>query len=159
MLFASSKTGWIPLYALMLFLLVNHFGVKLTGWVVLAVSISIILSDQGSVLFFKEIFLRQRPCHLGGLTDRLNMISGHCGGKYGFISSHSANVFALSMIVIRLLSNYFRFIWLLFVWAAMVAVSRVYLGVHYPSDVLVGALYGSIIGFSVNEILTKVLRK
>jgi undecaprenyl-diphosphatase len=119
--------------------------------IVLIAGITILLSDQGSVHLFKKIFLRLRPCHQEQIIPFISLLKD-CGGQYGFISSHAANTFALATLVGKLLS--FRWQIILFTWAALVSYSRVYIGVHFPGDILAGAIFGLIIG-SFTLMMTK----
>ncbi len=139
----SAKYTWIPLYLLLVFIVVKKE--KRKAWlVVLLVALTITLSDQISV-WIKNTVARYRPCHNLLLQNMVHLVKNHCGGQYGFVSSHSANSFALAAFFYF---SYRRKIWLwLFVWAAIVAYSRIYLGVHYPADILAGGLLGIIIGY------------
>ncbi len=155
MFWASHKYFWIPLYVFFLFLAYKYFGKKL--WlVVLAAILLIVLSDQISVHSFKHVFLRYRPCHNLLLQAQIHL-NGGCGGTYGFISSHAANTFALAMFLSLLFKNKIKYFGLsIFVWAAFVSYSRIYNGVHYPTDVTVGAIVGMGIGVAVFTIFQKI---
>lgn len=92
--------------------------------------------------------MRLRPCHNPEIADLVHTINGACGGKYGFVSSHASNTFALAIFIGFIFKKHVA--WMLYFmlcWAAIVTYSRIYVGVHYPGDVLGGALLGSIIGF------------
>lgn len=111
------------------------------------------LSDQGSVYFFKEVFERLRPCHQPALIEQINLVSGRCGGQFGFISSHASNVFGLAAFLVGIFKGRSVTKVILILWAVSVSISRVYLGVHFPFDVIFGACYGIIIGCSVTRIV------
>jgi len=141
----SGRYSWIPLYALLVVFLLIKFKQRLlliTPFIVLL----IVMSDQTSVHLFKNVFMRLRPCHNPDISNLVHIVNDHCGGQYGFVSSHATNTFALAFFVGSILKKHMS--WLLpslLVWAAIVSYSRIYLGVHYPADVLCGALLGTII--------------
>lgn len=147
MYWASDKYFWIPFYALLLILI----GVKLKWKTLLVIlpliALLILLSDQGSVLL-KNLFQRYRPCHNFLIQDIVHTLNGKCGGQYGFISSHAANTFALAMFVGMLFRKKLKWmlVFMLF-WAGFVSYSRIYTGVHYPADIMAGALLGTCVGF------------
>jgi undecaprenyl-diphosphatase len=144
MVFFSAKLVWIPLYLLLAYWLFRTF--KKRGVIyLLAVILAVAATDQLTSSLMKPGFERLRPCHDPSLSDTIRIVDG-CGGKYGFASGHAANTFMLALFFVTLYreNRYFR--WLL-LWAAIVAYSRVYLGVHFPGDIMVGALLGSLIGY------------
>ena len=148
MYYISEKLTWLHLYALLLFLIFRRY--RWRGLVVLVlVIVQVSLSDQISVLM-KNTFMRLRPCHEPALEGLVHIVRDHCGGRYGFVSSHAANTFALATFMTLLMGDKFR--WMLpvmFTFAGLNAYSRIYLGVHYPGDVIFGALLGVLIGLFV----------
>lgn len=147
MTFLSEPLFWVPLYVLFLVLIKWRWGWRGLWLTVPVVAIMILCSDTGSVVLFKNTVQRLRPCHAPDLQGLVHLVNNHCGGKYGFISSHASNHFAMAVFMAGMLGGRPR--WaapLLLFWAALVAYSRIYLGTHYPGDVLAGALYGSLIG-------------
>jgi len=155
----SAKESWYPVYAVLLFLIFRRQ--RYYGFVTLVfIALLITLADQLSVHAFKEVFERFRPCHTPELEGLVHTVNGKCGGKYGFVSSHASNFFALATF----LAHYFhRRGWsvLFFVLAAIVAYSRIYLGVHFPLDVICGGLLGVLTGvlvFALYHLSLKALR-
>jgi undecaprenyl-diphosphatase len=145
----TNKKSWIPLYLLLFFITALKFKWK-TVFIALAIGLLVLMADKISVLLFKEVFERLRPCHNPDITNIVHIIDGHCGGKYGFVSSHAANSFAVAVFSGFLLKNHYKFILpILLFWATLVSYSRVYVGVHYPGDILFGGILGCIIGVLV----------
>jgi undecaprenyl-diphosphatase len=147
----SGELFWAPLYLFLLWQLYRLYGLRVWAWLVLAIALLVTLTDQGSVHLFKDVFQRLRPCHEPGLEGlfRLAKASG-CGGQFGFVSSHAANTAGLAVAVGLWLRPQFNYaIYLLLVWSALVSFSRIYLGVHYPGDVLAGSIFGAMVGYLV----------
>ncbi|MDA9938275.1 phosphatase PAP2 family protein [Salibacteraceae bacterium] len=158
MFWFSEEITWVPLYAVLLFGLYKKYGWKGLLPVVLGVTLTITLTDQLSVKAFKEVFLRYRPCHNLEIQHLVHLVINHCGGQYGFVSSHASNTFGLASFLCLLFSN--KKLGLgLFIWALAVAYSRIYLGVHYPADILAGALLGVLIGTLTGNITGWAIKK
>lgn len=148
MVYVSAKFFWIPLYLFLLYLIIKELKWRAV-LVLIAVALLVTISDQLSVHLFKNVFERLRPCHNPDLSLIVHTVE-KCGGQFGFISSHAANSFALAFFISNLLRQKYSWIgWLMYVWATLVIYSRIYLGVHYPGDVIVGAVFGLLIGWMV----------
>lgn len=140
---ASGKWPWLPLYALLLVMVIVTYR-KRWWLVLLCVAALIASSDQLSGVFKKTIG-RYRPCHNLELQDMVHIVDG-CGGKFGFVSSHAANTFALATFLALLLRKRWKYFpYLIFAWAMLVSYSRIYNGVHYPADIIGGGLLGILL--------------
>jgi undecaprenyl-diphosphatase len=145
-LFMSNKFSAIPLYLLLLYVTYKQFGLKKTFVAVLFIAVLITVSDQTGNLF-KYGFKRLRPCHNENIADLIRLVGGHCGGLYGYFSAHAANSMALAVFFGLLFKSKLNYLFpILLIWAISVSYSRIYLGVHFPLDVVTGMLIGLIYG-------------
>ena len=149
MYWVSKKWTWVPFYLYLTYLVFKVHGKK-GLYILLATAILITLTDQLSVKAFKNVFERLRPCHNPEIQLLVHTVNDKCGGLYGFVSSHASNTFGLAVFIGIVLQRKFKksVSWLLF-WAFVVSYSRIYLGVHYPLDILGGAMLGTMLGLIV----------
>jgi undecaprenyl-diphosphatase len=118
----------------------------------LFIAIMILIADQTANLF-KDSFQRLRPCYNESLIDSVRLVKESCGGKYGFFSAHASNSFSLAVFFGLLYKNRFRYIiYISLLYASLISYSRIYLGVHFPLDILFGGVYGITIGLVVFRI-------
>ena len=112
-------------------------------------ALMITITDQGSN-FFKDSFQRLRPCYNESISDSLRLVKENCGGKYGFFSAHASNSFSLAIFFGLLFKNRIRYMIIItIVYASLISYSRIYLGVHFPIDIIVGSSFGIFVGFII----------
>ena len=138
---------------------VSIYGVKyFKKWYLIAFLLCLVsfgLSDRISSGLFKPYFERLRPCHNPTLANQVHLAGQNCwGGKFGFVSSHASNSFAIAMFFWLLFRKKNRWFFLMFVYAGLVSYSRIYLAKHYPGDILFGALLGLATGYAGYKLFT-----
>lgn len=139
----TSTTTWLLLYATLLGLIIRTYNWNRVAIIIILTALLILLVDQGASGFCKPYFHRLRPTHEPLLQGQVQTVDGYVGGLYGFISSHAANTFALATFFALIIRHWASTL-TLYTYAMLTSFSRIYLGVHYPGDVLCGALYGII---------------
>ena len=155
MYWLSDKFIWIPFYAFIIYILFREYK-KRAGYILIAITILITICDQIASGFLKPFFKRLRPSHEESLKAVIHLSEAGPGGKYGFVSSHAANVFGLAVFLMLLLpSKYNALKIVLLFWAILVSYSRIYNGVHYPLDIIGGIIVGTLSGFLVNYLYSK----
>jgi undecaprenyl-diphosphatase len=146
MWFVSGIPQWIPLYVLILGWIIYKFRWK-SILIFITLALLITMSDQISVQI-KLTVDRLRPCKEPEIRTWVHIVNGYCGGMFGFVSSHAANSFAMAVFTSFLLKNRYYTAFIL-VWATLVSYSRIYLGVHYPGDILCGAILGALLAYGM----------
>lgn len=147
MTFASNRWVWFPAYAVLIGWLLAHYRTRAALLLPLVVG-AVALADSVTSRLFKPYFARPRPCHDAVVAPLLRLPDG-CGGQFGFLSSHASNSMALAVFLLLVLpTGRFRGLKAgVFGWVGLLSYSRVYLGAHYPADVLGGATVGALLGW------------
>lgn len=143
------------LFLICLFFYIQKSRLKFANilYLITIIAIMITITDQGANLF-KDSFQRLRPCYDETLKDSIRLVKDNCGGKYGFFSAHASNSFSLAIFFGLLFRNRIRYIILItLVYASFISYSRIYLGVHFPIDIIFGSLFGLFIGFSIYKFV------
>lgn len=149
----TNTWAWIPLYMVMVYWIVRRYGSD--SWIfLLAIGITILLADRITSGLMKPYFLRLRPTHEPLLAGLVHTVNGYVGGKYGFASSHAANTTGVAVFLFLLLRDSHK-LWWIFVWAAFIAYTRIYLGVHYLGDIIAGSAVGALCGWTCYYFATK----
>ncbi|MEX0289704.1 MAG: phosphatase PAP2 family protein [Flavobacteriaceae bacterium] len=158
-MFITGKINWIPLYLVLLFLAFKNFGKKRTLVLLVAVGLMILCTDQLSN-FFKYGVQRLRPCYDPELSGLMRLVKTSCGGKFGYFSGHAINSFAVAFFFSYLMGRKWKLLSIfLMVWAFMVAYSRIYIGVHFPLDVISGSLVGIVLGWLFAKLYIFAIHK
>ncbi len=145
---------WIPLYAALVIWIIIYYK-KDSFWIIAGAVLVIVVADQLTSGFMKPFFERLRPCHNSEISLAVHLADG-CGGLFGFASGHAANSFGLAIYVWLVFRHRYPWSALLFAWAAMVAMSRVMIGVHYPFDIAVGGMTGILTGWVVFRLTVSI---
>lgn len=144
----SSTLTWIPVFLMLLFIIAKNSNARRMVLIVVALALVILLADRLSSGLLKPLFQRLRPTHTITFMHTIDTVFGYQGGRYGFVSSHAANTFSVFIFLSLLFRNRLMTFSLL-CWAVLSSYSRVYLGVHYPGDILCGAFLGLLVGVLV----------
>ncbi|GIV36332.1 MAG: lipid A 4'-phosphatase [Cyclobacteriaceae bacterium] len=158
MLLLTKTLVWLPLYLLLLYAVIKVY--KKRFWIpLLAVAVTLTLTDRITSGWMKPYFARLRPSHNPELAGKLHLVDGYTGGLYGFASSHAANSFGVALLLWLLFHKFFPQTAWLFAWALFMSYTRLYLGVHYPGDILVGAVTGLLCATTVYHFLKSRLTR
>ncbi len=138
---------WVPLYVFLLAFAFYNFGNKIWFWIVILIC-TVILTDQISSGFLKDFFGRLRPCRDPEVMNQMRLLLNRCPVSFSFTSSHATNHFGVAVFIILTMKPIMKqWRWLFIAWAATISYGQVYVGVHYPLDVIGGAFVGGGIGW------------
>jgi undecaprenyl-diphosphatase len=163
MLVITKTAFWTPLYLLFIFLLFKKL--EKDAWLAIAgAALTILLADGITAQIMKPLFQRLRPSQDPDIQNLLHLVTNsngkiYRGGLYGFASSHAANTFGTAMFMWLVFKDYSKWIGLAFLWAASMTYTRLYLGVHFPGDILVGGVVGILSGFAGHRLFVWLKRK
>lgn len=157
-LVVTDELTFAPLYLFLLILIYRKFGLKIMLLSIVTIALMITFTDQITNVF-KSTFQRPRPCRTEGVMEHIRFIAERCG-KYGFFSGHSSNSMAGAVFGGLLLRPYFKnLIFILLFWSVIVAYSRIYVGVHYPLDIVCGLTFGALSGFGFYKLFGFLIKK
>ncbi|MBS1760398.1 MAG: phosphatase PAP2 family protein [Bacteroidetes bacterium] len=149
---------WIPLYLFLLLFILINFKLKGLWWSLFFVS-TVSLADISGKYIFKDRIQRIRPCSDGSFSDKVRLLLDHCPGGYSFVSNHAVNHFAMAVFFFTTLKPIIgKWAYLSIVWATFIVYAQIYVGVHYPSDILVGAAWGSVFGLLSGILFNKHIK-
>jgi undecaprenyl-diphosphatase len=153
--FLRNSFTWIPLYVFLFFFAVLNFKGRAWWWVVIFLCV-VSLTDIVSSRIFKETFERLRPCADPDFIANVRLLLNRCSGGASFTSSHAANHFGMAVFIFITLRAVFKnWVWLALLWAVAVGYAQVYVGVHYPFDILGGAVIGVLFGLLMGVFFNK----
>jgi undecaprenyl-diphosphatase len=156
MYYVSKVWTWSPLYLAIIIGWIKKWKME-SLWVILTVIVCLVLTDQLSNIT-KTFFERLRPSHNPEFEGLIHHVKGYVGGKFGFVSGHASNVFGFALLT-SLIVKHSVYSVFIFMWAIMVSYSRIYLGVHYPLDIIGGMILGMTLAIIIYTIYIRVRRK
>ncbi len=155
-LILTKQTSWIPLFLFLLYIIFNKLGTKQTLYLLIFVVILVVLIDQTANLF-KNGFQRLRPCNNPEINSFIRIVQSR--NSFSFFSGHATNSMGVTTFLYLIFKKDFKYFWLLFLWPLIFAYSRIYLGLHYPLDIISGYLCGGIFGFLMFKIYQKAHKR
>jgi len=155
-LFLTKQFYWSPYFAVILYLTYTKLGTKNFLYLLLFTTLLLVVTDQ-SANFFKNYFMRLRPCNEPALEGLIRVIKS--SDTYSFYSGHATNSMATTVLVFSLLRPYYKYAVLLFLFPLIFAYSRIYLGLHYPGDILTGYFFGAGYGYLAYRLYRKSILK
>lgn len=150
-IFVRESTFWVPVYLFLLLFILMNFGKQGIWWALILIAL-VSFTDIFSSHFIKNYFFRPRPCRDPFMAHQIRFLAKNCGLNGSFTSSHATNHFAIAMFLYETLKKTSKTWVIAFFWAAVISYSQVYVGVHYPLDILGGAFIGCIFGYSIARL-------
>ena len=148
-LFITRQSNWVPLFLLLLYVIYKKLGVKQTLYLLLFITVIVAITDQTTNLF-KNGFQRLRPCNNPEINTVIRVVQVR--NSFSFFSGHASNSMAVAAFLYFVLRDKIKFFGLIFVWPLIFAYSRIYLGLHYPGDILTGYLFGFTFAFLMFKV-------
>lgn len=155
-LIITKQVYWAPLFLLIFYLLQKKLGWKNFGYYILFTALLILVCDQTANLF-KNYFQRLRPCNDEEIKSIIRIVK--TSKSYSFFSGHSVNSMATTVLTFNILKRYYKHAYLLFLFPLVFAYSRIYLGLHFPIDILTGYTFGAIFGCIAYKLYQKYILK
>lgn len=147
LLWFRTSDHWVPFYIVFVIFLIKQLKLQTWKWLLLAI-VNVAFTDQLSSNFFKPLIHRLRPCADPAISNKVHLLVDHCLTSFSFTSSHAANHFGIATFIFFTLKPLFKnYNYLFLCWAGIISYAQVYVGVHYPMDVLAGAILGIFIGW------------
>ena len=150
----SEKMVWIPFYISIVYIAIKYWK-RESIWIILSLILCIVIADQVASGILKDLVQRPRPSHAIKLQGLVHLVNDYRGGSFGFVSSHAANAFGFALLTSLLFKNR-RYAIVIFSWAILTAYSRIYIGVHYPLDIIGGVLVGVLAAFLCFWLIQKL---
>ena len=155
-LFITKQSNWTPFFLVLLYLVFKKIGVKSTLYLLLFVTLLLVVTDQTTNLF-KVTFQRLRPCNNPEINSIIRLVKA--SNSFSFFSGHAANSMATMTFLFLILKKQYRYAFLIFLFPLIFAYSRIYLGLHYPLDILTGYLFGATFGIVTYKLYQKYILK
>ena len=155
-LFITKQSNWTPFFLVLLYLVFKKIGVKSTLYLLLFVTLLLVVTDQTTNLF-KVTFQRLRPCNNPEINSIIRLVKP--SNSFSFFSGHAANSMATMTFLFLILKKQYRYAFLIFLFPLIFAYSRIYLGLHYPLDILTGYAFGATYGFVFYKLYSKYILK
>lgn len=155
-LLITKQVNWIPFFLFLFYIIFKKLGTKQSLYLLLFVAVLLLFTDQITNLF-KNGFQRLRPCNNPDINTKIRIVQSR--NSFGFFSGHAANTMAVATFLYLIFKDNFKYFWVLFLWPLIFAYSRIYLGLHYPLDIVCGYLCGAIMGFLMFKLYQKAQKK